>query len=184
LDPRGQQTAILDLGDAIEDLQTTSDGRIWVSYFDEGVFGGGIGANGLVCFDAKGELKFEFAKLAEVSRLPHIDDCYALNVCDEHVWLSYYSDFPLIRLKDFQIDKTWKAFGSFKAFAVRKDELFCITAYGPRSLSVINLINGTRDDYGLIDERGTPINSPRNLTVAARLDKLYFYDNETLFELP
>lgn len=39
-------------GDASGDLQTTQDGLIWVSYFDEGVFGGGIGRQGLVCYDA------------------------------------------------------------------------------------------------------------------------------------
>jgi len=42
----------LDLGDASEEIQTTPDGRIWVSYFDEGVYGNGIGSEGLVCFDS------------------------------------------------------------------------------------------------------------------------------------
>jgi hypothetical protein len=175
---------ILDLGDAIEDLQTTSDGRIWASYFDEGVFGRGVGTNGLVCFDASGDVKFEFAKLAETTGLAQIDDCYALNVCDDHVWLSYYSDFPLVRLKNFQLDKTWKTFGSVKAFAIRNDELFCVTTHGTRSLFVINLTNGTRKDYDFLDERGTPTKSLGKLKVAARLDKIYLSDDETLFELP
>ena len=29
-------------------------GQIWVGYFDEGVDGGGIGTEGLVCFDSNG----------------------------------------------------------------------------------------------------------------------------------
>jgi hypothetical protein len=184
LDAQAEQVGVLNLGDAIEDLQTTSDNRIWVSYFDEGVFGGGIGSNGLVCFDAAGDVKCEFAKLAEISALPHVDDCYALNVCNEHVWLSYYSDFPLIRLKDFHLDKVWKSFGPIKAFAVRGDELFCVTAYGTRSLFVIDLTTGTRTDDSLVDDRGMPIDASWKLSVAARLDRLYLYTNEVLFELP
>jgi hypothetical protein len=35
---QGRLFRTLDLGDASEDLQTTQDGKIWASYFDEGVF--------------------------------------------------------------------------------------------------------------------------------------------------
>ncbi len=182
--PPASRFAALNLGDAIEDVQTTSDNLIWTSYFDEGVFGGGIGKNGLVCFDATGNVKLEFATLAETSGLSHIDDCYALNVCDEEVWVSYYSDFPLVRLKDFKVHQTWKTFGSFKAFSIREDELFCVNAYGPRSLSIINLKSGARDYYSLLDERGTPIDSSRKLSVAGRLDRLYLYSNDVLLEVP
>lgn len=42
-DKTGRPQRTLDLGDAANDVQTTANGHIWVSYFDEGVFGGGIG---------------------------------------------------------------------------------------------------------------------------------------------
>jgi len=43
-------------GDGVEDIQTTEDGRTWVSYFDEGVFGDTTpGQAGLVCLDSSGE---------------------------------------------------------------------------------------------------------------------------------
>lgn len=79
-DARGGMHRTLDLGGASEDLQTTTDGRIWVSYFDEGVFGNGIGRQGLVCFDHEGTPLFRYADYAEQHDLPMIADCYAMNV--------------------------------------------------------------------------------------------------------
>jgi hypothetical protein len=43
-DKDGQPQRTLNLGDAINDAQTTPNGKIWVSYFDEGVYGRGIGS--------------------------------------------------------------------------------------------------------------------------------------------
>jgi hypothetical protein len=56
-DRAGRLQRTLDLGDASEDLQTTPNGKIWVSYFDEGVYGGGVGSQqGVVCFDSSGHI--------------------------------------------------------------------------------------------------------------------------------
>ncbi len=95
-------------GDGVEDVQTTRTGRIWVSYFDEGVFGStGLGQSGLVCLDSEGSPVFEFASVVGVD-VPAIDYCYALNVCsDGEVWLCYYSDFPLVRLVDGKPQSIW-----------------------------------------------------------------------------
>jgi hypothetical protein len=76
------------LGDAIEDIQASSRGRIWISYFDEGVYGrvmwGGEGepgppsAAGLLSTDGSGRILWRFRpSAADIGR---IDDCYALNV--------------------------------------------------------------------------------------------------------
>lgn len=43
----------LNCGDAITDIAVTNEG-IWISYFDEGIFGKGISTEGLVLFDLKG----------------------------------------------------------------------------------------------------------------------------------
>jgi hypothetical protein len=103
-DQQGRLISTFDLGDASEDLQTTQDGKIWVSYFDEGVFGDGIGVEGAVCFDAGGSPDFRFADFANSQRLPAIADCYAMNVTPEgEVWLNYYTDFPLVRLRGFAL---------------------------------------------------------------------------------
>ena len=84
------------MGDASNDVQTTSNGHIWVSYSDEEVFGGGVGQHGVVCFDSAGRAIFKYSEFADQNQLPRIVDCYAMDVVNaEEVWLSYYSDFPL-----------------------------------------------------------------------------------------
>ena len=96
-----------------------------VSYFDEGVFGSGIGRQGLVCFDSSGEDLFKYADFAEQNDLPMICDCYALNVdMSGDVWLNYYTDFPLVRLHERRLERVWSEFGVLgNAFAVRSDEI-------------------------------------------------------------
>jgi hypothetical protein len=99
----GQVTRIL-LGDGISSMQIDSVGRIWVGYFDEGVFGnfgwGGangptpIGAAGLVCFSEAGEKIWQFPE-----GLSHwIADCYALNVSGSSATIFFYTDFPVCRV--------------------------------------------------------------------------------------
>jgi hypothetical protein len=98
-DKRGAVRSTLDLGDASEDLQATPGGMIWVSYFDEGVFGKGIGRQGLVCFNSVGDPVFKYGEFAEQNALPMIADCYAMNVDRAgEVWINYYTDFPLGRV--------------------------------------------------------------------------------------
>lgn len=124
-DAHGAVRSVVDLGDAIEDLQTTPDGRIWVSYFDEGVSGRGVGRQGLICFDVAGRHIFEYADFAEQNALPMICDCYALNVDQTgDVWLNYYTDFPLVRLHNYKVDEVWHGFGTLgNAFAVRDNRV-------------------------------------------------------------
>jgi hypothetical protein len=93
------------LGDGIEDVQTTADGRIWVSYFDEGVFGNfgwgkpegpdPIGAPGLIRWRSDGTIEWTYEP---PPGLDDIADCYALNVATDAVWACYYSEFPLIQI--------------------------------------------------------------------------------------
>lgn len=90
-------------GDGIEDVQVSPDGQIWVSYFDEGVYGDTpLGNQGLVCFGSQGKLLFEFGK--DCPAMPEIcdgmSDCYALNVASNRdTWLCYYTNFPLVHLQ-------------------------------------------------------------------------------------
>ncbi len=109
-----------------------------MSYFDEGVFGSGIGQQGLVCFDSAGKHLFEYADFAEQNSLPMICDCYALNVDGEgSVWLNYYTDFPLVRLHESKLDNVWPDFGVLgNAFAVRGDEVIYMSKGQMASISL------------------------------------------------
>ncbi|MBV9564621.1 MAG: hypothetical protein JOY90_29875 [Bradyrhizobium sp.] len=106
VDPGSSEVSRILLGDGIERTYVDALGRIWVSYFDEGVFGnfgwGGpgptpIGAAGLVCFSETGD------KIWEYSDDNGMADCYALNVCGEEAAMFFYTDFPLCRIsRDFR----------------------------------------------------------------------------------
>ena len=47
------------------------------------------------------------AEFARKHELPFIDDCYSLKVVGTSVYVSYYSDFPLVWLVDFQLQRVW-----------------------------------------------------------------------------
>jgi hypothetical protein len=110
------------LGDGIQSVQATSQGVIWASYFDEGVFGNygwerPVGASGLVAWDSAGNQLYEFVPRPGMGS---ICDCYALNVeSEDDVWFYYYTDFPLVRLHCRQIEGVWQMpLGGSDAFAV------------------------------------------------------------------
>ena len=171
-DTNGTVRSSLDLGDASESIQTTSDDKIWVSYFDEGVFGGGIGQQGLVCFDGAGKHLFKYADFAEQNSLPMICDCYALNVDkDGDVWLNYYTDFPLVRLHEFKLDKVWRDFGVLgNAFAVRGDEVIYMSKGHLASISVATVVQSEPTSRTPHDTKGNELapTSQRYADFAAR----------------
>ncbi len=107
----GTLTREILLGDGIQSVQTTAEGVIWTSFFDEGVFGNygwsnPVGASGLVAWDSAGNKIYEFQPSAG---LDSICDCYALNVeSADDVWLYYYTQFPLVHLHRREIASFWQ----------------------------------------------------------------------------
>jgi hypothetical protein len=102
----GKRRRRLSLGDGIEDVRTTPEGTIWVSYFDEGVVGNRgwnhpgpapIGATGLVAFDRKGSVRWSYD--ARRAGTDSIVDVYALNVRGaDDVWLYFYTEFSIVHV--------------------------------------------------------------------------------------
>jgi hypothetical protein len=83
-------------GDGIEDIVISNEG-IWISYFDEGVFGRGISTEGLVLFSHEGTPLFRYH--SDLLDRPTIVDCYA--ICkgkSASLWLFPYIDFPLLNV--------------------------------------------------------------------------------------
>lgn len=187
-DDEGRPLRTLDLGDASKDVQTTPRGNIWVSYFDEGVYGGGIGAHGVVCFDSVGRPIFKYSEFAEQNQLPFIDDCYAMNVVDDdEMWLSYYSDFPLISVKNFQLAHRFNEFGCMsRAFAILGESAVFPKCYTP-SEEQSQLLRRQFSDTGqsekleAVDETGTPIGG--KFTAAARGSHFYLFNKTALYKL-
>ncbi|MEZ5652937.1 MAG: hypothetical protein R3E87_20570 [Burkholderiaceae bacterium] len=125
VDPRTGTTHSFLVGDGVEDAFVDSHGRIWVSYFDEGVcgnFGWGdpgpepVGAAGLNCFDDHGALLWRFPVDC---RYGPIDDCYALNVCADEARVFAYSAFELCRVGSrFEVTGWTTRLAGCHAFAV------------------------------------------------------------------
>ncbi len=180
----GKPLQRLDLGDASKDVQTTDQGSIWVSYFDEGVYGGGVGGAGLVCFDGAGKRIFEYAEWAEKNHVPSIDDCYALNVMnDDEVWLSYYSDFPLVQIKRFKLANIWKEFGPIAhGFAVQSQTVTYKKAYVRNQLFQCSLENlSHHKELEIVDLDGYTIEG--EWTIVARGRALYLMTARALYEM-
>ena len=193
----GSSFGTLDLGDASEHVQTTPDGHIWVGYFDEGVFGRGIGNNGLVCFDSNGSPIFKYAEFAKEHSLPFVDDCYTLNVMGNRVCVSYYTDFPLVMLKDFKLERTLEGLGANRAIAVRGERLVVFPAYGKPYLMTRTFENPETTIWELADSDGRVVSKlaggPPETTrtgwyvpfrCVARNERMYIYDQTALYELP
>jgi hypothetical protein len=171
------------LGDAIEDVQVAGDGKIWVSYFDEGVFGSGLGQAGLACFSRDGEVEFRFNHSAMALDLPTIDDCYAMNVAgDGETYAYYYSDFPLVRIKDKQITKVCEVpiHGSH-AFAVHEDWALFSGAYDKRGIFfLVNLSGREVTEFQPKDEEGRIIQID---CAVGRDSRLYAASGRTLYAI-
>lgn len=110
-------------GDGIGNIGIDGSDRIWVSYFDEGVFGNfgwshpgptGLGAGGLNCFDRSGKLLWQHNR-EETSE--HIDDCYAMNVSPFGVWFYFYTAFKIARVaEDFSVEYFETPIGGSNSF--------------------------------------------------------------------
>jgi hypothetical protein len=120
-------------GDGIQDVQVDRQGNVWVSYFDEGVFGNfgweePIGAPGLLRFDESGKITWAFSPPIGCNT---IADCYALNVADEATWICYYYDFPLVRIAVDGSAVAWKdAVTGASALAVTDESVLFFGGYG------------------------------------------------------
>jgi hypothetical protein len=126
------------LGDGIASVQTTADGTIWASYFDEGVFGNfgwrePVGASGLVAWSRQGGRLYEFAPPAGADS---IVDCYAMNVVSDAVtWCYYYTEFLLVRVCNRRAEAYWPVpISGSQAFAISDNFVLIGGGYRERDI--------------------------------------------------
>jgi len=123
-------------GDGIEGVQATADGRIWCSFFDQGIFNDmEMGQSGLVCLDSQGNKLFDYGQIVEQS--DEVSDCYALNVRDKHeTWLYYYTNFPLVAIYDYKLATRWRRMpvSGSHAFAIDDQHALFFGNYNERNV--------------------------------------------------
>lgn len=102
--PDGELKERFMLGDGIEHVATDTEDRIWVGWFDEGVFGNEDwimeerewppSSNGMARFSSNGELIDE-PQMPKGAGSVH--DCYAMTVDADVAWTCSYTDFSLVK---------------------------------------------------------------------------------------
>jgi hypothetical protein len=155
------------LSDGIEDTQVDPAGRLWVSYFDEGIFSGlDLSREGLVCFSRDLEPTLRFNTLAQRGGLPQMYDCYALNVASHHDAYTYYygesvdTYWPLVHLCDGNIAQMWQITAVQGAHALAIDDtrvLFGGAYQHPERLTLVDLATGAWEEAIAADDDGQPI---------------------------
>lgn len=177
------------LGDGIQDVQTTADGRIWTSYFDEGIFGNygwkhPIGSPGLILWDKTGSKLYEYSP---VYPLDFMADCYALNVVsNQETWCYYYTDFPLVQIRNGEVVRSWNsAVSGSHGFAVCQNYILFQGGYRNHDQHLLYQL-GTKGEmdlqavYELRDENGQKITAEMHTT---RGHIFYFIQNNKLYKL-
>lgn len=157
--PNGQLISAFTLGDGINDVQIDETDTIWVSYFDEGVFGDytygePMGSDGLVAYSIEGQ-KLWGAGHYEIA------ECYALNVVhSKEVYFYYYDDFHLVQLDDQQEVARFLVEGddTFQQFILDQQSLIVqVDSYTMMRYKIRNRTITPADNLYLIDEDGKRI---------------------------
>jgi hypothetical protein len=150
-DVEGNVLNTFSFDDAISDVQTTKNSEIWVSYFDENM------GSGLNCFNNEGVRTFSYTDFVFQNRdVPFIDDCYALNVSQDHINLYYYTDFPLVILKkdEYELYPNLSIEGSH-AFAITHDFALFSHDYDDKAeVYLYSLLNRKKEKFLTTDQEG------------------------------
>ncbi|MBD8003900.1 hypothetical protein H9631_02325 [Bacillus sp. Sa1BUA2] len=177
--PNGQLIDAFTLGDGIESVQIDETDTIWVSYFDEGVFGNfgweqPMGSDGVIAYTMNGRKLWGAGSF-------DIADCYALNVAGtKEVYFYYYADFYLVQLnenKDFvryrvEGKNTLQQFMFDKAGLIGQIDSYTIMRFTVRNRTIT-----PKEKMQLRDERGKRIIGP----VFMRGKYLYVYGRDGIY---
>ncbi|MGW6054626.1 hypothetical protein [Streptomyces sp. NPDC055189] len=128
-DALGRESWAFRVGDAVEELLADRAGRLWVGYFDEGVFGDDeLSHPGLRCWSAGGEPLWAYEAADGASQ---IYDCYALNVAEDAVWVCAYGDFAVLEVRpDGSVRQRANDTAGATALAVHQGRVTFFGGYG------------------------------------------------------
>ncbi|WP_329565661.1 hypothetical protein [Streptomyces sp. NBC_01361] len=194
-DADGRVVAEATLGDGISHVFATHTGDIWVGYFDEGVYGNlgwgnpgtpaPMGQYGLIRFSSDLETQWHFPSHTS-EPWGAISDCYALNIDGDAAWACYYTDFPIVRIRDGVVTSWHNSVAGATALAVEDSRVALLGGYGPHHdrLSV-----GTLDseelrvtaEYRIVLPNGDPL--PQYTQVIGRGPDLHVLSGNDWYRL-
>lgn len=188
------------LGDGIEHVAIDAADRIWVGWFDEGIFGNddwrvpgqdwAPSSNGVACFAEDGTL-LPLPTWPEEAGI--IGDCYALNAVGHGAWTCPYTDFPLVRFVPGKPTLWWRnGVAGPKAIAIDGSHALLAGGYGVEAnrLALVSLDGtGRGEDARHIASWSLPMRQRTAASerepawehptlLAGRGDMLHLVDNE------
>ena len=173
------------LGDGIQDVQTSKNGVIWTSYFDEGIFGNygwndPVGSSGLIAWKDNGKKLYSYEPRLG---LDYMCDCYALNVeSNSTVWCYYYTDFPLVKIKNDEIIDFWELpISGSDTFAIYRN--FTLFRGGYDDNDSFHLFELNKNHVANHKSRVVLGNVNRVDLVCSRGDSMYVLSGSNIFEL-
>lgn len=174
MNDRGRIVRRVSLGDGLSDVRVSAAGKIWAAYFDEGVFGNGDGAEGVVARDRSGRRIWAFD--AGKAGTDNVADVYAFNLsAEDEAWVYFYTPFAIVRWRGNRPTVWQTGVQGARAMAVRPREALLLGDYDdPTVLRVLDLPPGggrarVRRRLSLRLPAGTDITSIRALGAAHRL---------------
>ena len=182
VDAQGRPRRRFCVGDGVQDVRVTPGGHLWVSYFDEGIFGNfgwgpsgptPIGEPGLVSFDLYGGRLDAYD--AAAAGTDTVCDAYAINVAaDDDLWMYFYTDFPIVRRHAGRYQVWTTGVAGARALAVRGDRALLYGDYDkPDRVRLLELGPGRAARRGptatVVDEAGAALTEVLPLGVGERL---------------
>ena len=177
--PNGHLIDAFTLGDGISHMQIDETDTIWVSYFDEGIFGNfgwddPMGSAGLNAYSISGH------KIWGANNYGMID-CCALNVVSsKEVYYFYYDDFNLVQLSEMKEvfryrvggNDTLEQFIFDQSGIISQLDTFTLLRFQTNKLSMKK-----KSKIKLVDKNGKQINGP----VFMRGKYLYAYGKDGIY---
>ncbi|MFD4708340.1 hypothetical protein ACFWN5_01390 [Streptomyces sp. NPDC058430] len=194
-DADGHMVAEATLGDGVSHVFATHTGDIWVGYFDEGVYGNlgwgnpgtpaPIGEYGLIRFSSDLETQWRFPSHTS-EPWGAISDCYALNIDGDTAWACYYTDFPIVRVRDDVVTSWRNSVAGATALAVKDARVALLGGYGPHHdrLSVGTLDSEdlrVTDEYRIVLPDGRPL--PKRAQMIGRGPDLHVLSGDDWYRL-
>ena len=195
-DADGQVVSEHVLGDGIGHVLATSTGQVWIGYFDEGIYGNygwgradteePVGAYGIVRFSPGLAPAWHYPRYTEVGPWDAVSDCYALNVDGECAWACYYSDFPVVRIRDGAVTGWHNDIRGASALAVAGSRVALFGGYGPdHDRLALAELGADRaqpaGEYRVVLPGGEPL--PAGTQVIGRGSRLHFLTGTSWYQL-
>jgi hypothetical protein len=195
-DTDGQVICERVLGDGIAHVLATSDGQVWIGYFDEGIYGNygwgqadteePVGASGIVRFSPGLAPVWRYPRCTGVGPWDAISDCYALNVDGTCAWACYDSDFPIVRIRDGAVTGWHNDIKGASALAVAGSRVALFGGCGPDydGLALTELGADRAEpagEYRVVLANGEPL--PAGTEVIGRGSRIHFLIGTSWYQL-